>query len=484
MLATFIVLPILTALLVAILPDQNSIGKNISKGLVRLSTALGFVWALHYLVVFLNQPAFKLTQTISWIALEPYRFDLIWRLDGLSLFFVISTGLIFTVVSLAQFPKKIQSNENQKLFNISFLILQAAIYGVFLSFNLLQFYFFWELLLVPAFILMGVFGTAHGRDAALKFILFTFIFSLFMFMGILYMGAAAGFDLEILSKTVFDASIAKWLCLVFVLAFIVKLPLIPLHFWLKPALTQSPKLMSTIFVALLFQLGIYALVRIPLTLFPAALANWSLLIYILSALTIWLGAMIAITQKELRALLAFSSLSHMGLMLAGLATLKTGAVIGSLFLSLTHGLTAAVLFLLIGYLEERRSTTEISEFGGLAIKTPRLAVFFVITVFAYIALPGLANFVGEFLVFIGLFQTLKWGGIFFAVGVILGAAYMLWVVERVFFGNFHHQNKNMTDLTLKEKAVIAPLTVLFLLLGLYPNLIIQPIEAVLKGILK
>jgi len=480
MLMLLVLLPVLTAAMVALFSDRSSASQNVSSLIVKLSTALGFIWALHYLNFFLAQPDFKLIQTIHWFSVGTLPFDLIWRLDGLSLFFVISTGLIFTVVSLTQYAK----TQNQKLFNVSFLLLQAAIYGVFLSFNLLQFYFFWELLLVPAFILMGAFGTAHGRGAALKFILFTFVFSLFMFIGILYLGATAGFDLEVLSKTVLDPMVAKWLCLVFLLAFMVKLPLMPLHFWLKPALTESPKLMSTIFVALLFQLGIYALVRIPVTLFPAVLADWSILIYILSALTIWLGAFIAITQKELRSLLAFSSLSHMGLMLAGLATLKIGAVTGALFLSLTHGLTAAVLFLLIGYLDERRGTTEISEFGGLAVKTPRLAVFFVIAVFTYIALPGLANFVGEFLVFVGLFQTVKWGGLFFTAGVILGAAYMLWMVERVFFGNFHHQNKNITDLSLKEKLVVAPLTILFLLLGLYPNLIIKPIEAVLKGILK
>ncbi len=479
MLIGFIVIPMVAALLIAVLPDRQSVGKKISSFLVGLATVASLGWALLYLKTFLVQPAFKITQTIPWLTFQNISLDLIWRLDGLSLFFVISTGLVFTVLYLMQFPKV----QNQKLFNISFLFLQAAIYGVFLSFNLLQFYFFWELLLIPAFILMGVFGTTQGRTAALKFILFTFIFSLFMFVGILYMGSVAGFNLEILSKTVFETQTAQWLCLVFVLAFLVKLPLMPLHFWLKPALVESPPLMGTIFVALLFQLGVYALVRIPVTLFPLALAHWSLLIYILSALTIWMGAIIAITQKELRALLAFSSLSHMGLMLSGLTTLKTGAVIGALFLSLSHGLTAMVLFLLIGHLEKQRGTTEIAEFGGLAAKAPRLAVFFVMAVFAYIALPGLANFVGEFLIFIGLFQALKFSGIFFAVGVVLGAAYMLWMVERVFFGNFHHQNKNMADLGIKEKLIIVPLLILVLGLGLWPNVVIKPIEAVLKGIL-
>jgi NADH-quinone oxidoreductase subunit M len=465
-------LPVLTALLIAALPDRHPAGKNTAHFLTGLATVTGFAWTLHYLQTFLIQPAFKITQTIPWIILENRSFDLIWRLDGLSLFFVISTGLVFTVLYFLQFPKV----QNQKVFNMAFLFLQAAIYGVFLSFNLLQFYFFWELLLIPVFILMGVFGTPHARGAALKFVLFTFVFSLFMFIGILYIGAFAGFDLAILSKTIFDSSIAEWLCLVFVLAFLVKLPLMPLHFWLKPAVAESPALMGTIFVALLFQLGVYALVRIPFTLFPQALAHWSLFIYVLSALTIWIGALIAVTQKELRALLAFSSLSHMGMMLAGITTLKTGAVIGALFLSLTHGLTALVLFLLVGHLEKQRGTTEIAEFGGLAAKTPRLAVFFVIAVFAYIALPGLANFIGEFLVFVGLFQTLKFNGLFFTPGVILGAAYMLWVVERVFFGNFHHQNKNISNLKLKEKAVIVPLLILILVLGFYPRLITQSIE--------
>jgi len=480
MLMIGMVLPVLTALLVAVLPDRFDMSKKIANFLTGLATVTGLVWALHYLQAFWAQPALKLTQNVPWLILENKTFDLIWRLDGLSLFFVISTGLVFTVLYFMQFPKV----QNQKVFNISFLFLQTAIYGVFLSFNLLQFYFFWELLLVPVFILMGVFGTAHGRGAALKFILFTFVFSLLMFIGILYIGSFAGFDLEVLSKTVFDGTAAQWLCLVFVLAFLVKLPLMPLHFWLKPALVESPPLMGTIFVSLLFQLGVYALVRIPLTLFPAALMHWSGLLYVLSALTIGIGALIAVTQKEMRALLAFSSLSHMGLMLAGLTTLKTGAVIGALFLSLSHGLTAMVLFLLIGYLEKQRGTTDIAEFGGLAAKTPRLAVFFVIAVFAYIALPGLANFVGEFLIFIGLFQALKFSGIFFTGGVILGAAYMLWMVERVFFGNFHHQNKNITDLGLREKAVIVPLLFLILVLGFCPHLMIKPIETVVMEINK
>jgi NADH-quinone oxidoreductase subunit M len=472
-LTVILLLPLAGAVLIALLPDRSKLPNWIAL----LTALVTFGLTLHLPAHFdLDASGFQFEINRAWIE-KPAIFYHV-GVDGLSLWLVVLTGLLAPVGVLASWNA---ITERRKVFYSLFLVQQTAMFGVFLSLDLMLYYGFWELSLVPMAILISMYGRKNGPRAALKFFLFTFIPSAPLLVAILWLYANTGsFDFVTLQILIahgsFPATPLCWAAFAFLLAFAVKVPLFPLHGWLADTFSEAPVALAMVVAG---KLGLYSMLRFHVGLFPIQARALAPLLIALAVIGILYGACLALVQRDFWRLLAFAALSHLSLIALGIYGFTFTGSAGAVYQILNHGVVDAALFVLLGVLYERYATSQINAYGGLASKLPRTATLFVITSLAMIGLPMLSNFVGEFLILSSTFTGVSRGwAIAASLGVILGAAYMLWLVQRLFYGPQSEltASRPAVDLDRRELAVLWPLAVLMLVMGLAPSYWLPSIE--------
>lgn len=416
-----------------------------------------------------------LREDVPWIPTLGARYTL--AMDGLSLLLLVLTAVLQVVAVLVSWPVRL----HVPLFFALLLLMESGILGVFLATDLLLFYFFWELMLIPMFFLIGVWGHHRRLQAALKFFLYTLAGSLLLLLGLiaLYLlhGSQSGeysFALEALAATELSTAQGWWLYGAFLVAFAIKIPLVPLHTWLPDAHTEAPVAGSVDLAGLLLKTGIFGLIRFGFTLFPEPARQSLPVLAALALLGLFHASWGAYVQRDAKRLVAYSSVAHLGLVVLGLAACGTAAVQGSLLLMLSHGITTGGLFVLIALIESRAGTRRLGELGGVWGRAPILGAFFLLFSLSSLGLPGLANFTGEFLVLAGAFRAAPLWGVLGMAGAVFSAAYMLRMVQGVLWGPAADRAP-WTDLTWREAAVLVPLTLLLLVCGLHPAPLLEPL---------
>ncbi len=423
--------------------------------------------------------AFQFVERYAWI--REFRIEYSVGVDGISLFLVLLTTFLSPLVILSTWSS-VKHRVREYLF--FFLILETGMIGTFVAVDVFLFYVFWEVMLIPMYFLIGVWGGERRIYAALKFLLYTMVGSLLMLVAILYLASlhhtqygTLTFDLLRLYTLEIPVNAQMWLFAAFALSFAIKVPLFPFHTWLPDAHVEAPTGGSVILAGVLLKMGTYGFLRFALPLFPDAAHAAAPLIMALSVVGIVYGALVALVQPDMKKLIAYSSVSHLGFVMLGLFAFNIQGVEGALYQMLGHGLSTGALFLLVGVVYERRHTRLISEYGGLWKQLPLFASVFLITMLSSIGLPGLNGFVGEFLILLGTFQANTLVGAVAVSGVVLGAVYMLRLYQRVVFGPLMQpENANLTDLSRRELAIFVPLIALMLLMGLYPKPFLSRME--------
>lgn len=410
-------------------------------------------------------------------------------IDGISLLLIVMTTLLMILAILCSWNA---ITTNVKGYYVSMLLLATGMIGVFCSLDLFLFYVFWELMLVPMYFIIGLWGGPRRIYAAIKFVLFTMFGSLLMLVAILYlvfeykntMGAYS-FNIIELMKLQIAPNVQMWLFAAFALAFAIKVPLFPLHTWLPDAHVEAPTAGSVILAGVLLKLGTYGFVRICLPIFPDATLAFTPYISVLAVIAIIYGALVAMVQKDVKSLVAFSSVSHMGFIMLGLFALNMQALQGSVLQMINHGISTGALFLIVGMIYERRHTRMIADFGGLAKVMPVFSTIFLIVTLSSIGLPLTNGFVGEFLILLGVFKANITYAVLAATGVVLSACYMLWMFQRVIFGKITNpENEKLLDLSMREKLILAPLIALIFWIGIYPKPLFDIIEPSIREVQK
>jgi NADH-quinone oxidoreductase subunit M len=475
LLTSIVLLPLVAAAVVALLPRSRP-------EVVRLTGFLSAVGVGLLTVVLAmefegGEAGFQFVSEHSWIA----RFGIEWKLgvDGISLFLVLLTGLIFPVALGG--PKV---GKDVKAYTAWMLVLEAGCLGSFLALDLFLFFLFFELTLVPMYFVIGGWGYENRVYASLKFFLYTLFGSAFMLVGMLTLvllsasgDQAVTFDVvELASRQALAADTARWIFLSFAVAFAVKVPLFPVHTWLPDAHTEAPTAGSVILAAVLLKLGTYGLLRFGLFLFPQAVVDLAPLLLTLAVIGIVYGALVAAVQKDLKRLVAYSSVAHLGFIVLGTFAFTTTGMSGGVLQMVNHGLSTGALFLLVGMIYERRHTRLIAELKGLQRPMPMLAAVFTVVMLSSVGLPGLNGFVGEFLILVGTFVARRWWAVVATVGVILAAVYLLWAYQRVFHGTPDEANADLPDMTWKERLVMLPLVAGIVFLGVYPKPVLDRID--------
>lgn len=400
--------------------------------------------------------------------------------DGISLPLVLLTALIMPIALLASFDP---ITKNVKAYYALMLLLQFGMTGVFVSWDTFLFYIFWELILIPMYFIIGIWGGKDRIYAAVKFFLYTLVGSLLMLLAIIWLGlqakwAGVGFTADLIELQKIGPTIGmdvqQWLFWAFAISFLIKVPLFPLHTWLPDAHVQAPTAGSVILAGVLLKLGTYGLIRFNLGLFPQASERFATLISALAVVGIVYGALVAMVQTDIKKLVAYSSVSHLGFVVLGIFSMNNEGVQGAVLQMINHGISTPMLFLCVGVLYERRHTREISDYGGVTKVMPRFAVMFAVAMFASVGLPGLNGFVGEFLTLLGAFKSTTLGTPWFTIvsasGVIFAAVYLLWMFQRVMFGtNDNPENHHLRDLNVKEYWQLVPLALLAVWLGVQPR---------------
>jgi NADH-quinone oxidoreductase subunit M len=399
----------------------------------------------------------------------------------------VLTGVLFPLVIVG-----IDPHHGHKSYLAWMLLLEAGVMGSFLSLDLFLFFVFFEIVLVPMYFLIGGWGYEKRVYAATKFFLYTMAGSAFMLVGIVATAflarrdtGALTFDLvEIAEKANFATGTGRWLFVAFMIAFAVKVPLFPLHTWLPDAHTQAPTGGSVILAGVLLKMGTYGMLRFGVYLFPQA-AIWAKPVLLtLAVIGILYGAIAATMQKDLKRLVAYSSVAHLGFIVLGTFAMTTQAITGGVMQMVNHGVSTGALFLLVGMIYERRHTRQISELGGIQAVAPIFAGFFMIVMLSSIGLPGLNGFVGEFLVLIGAFETARWWVVVATVGVILAALYLLWAYQRVFHGEPNEDNKSFPEITLREGLLLSVFVAAIVFAGVYPKPMLDRIEPSVKALIE
>ena len=420
---------------------------------------------------------FQFVSDQTWIE----RWGIGWHLgvDGISLFLVVLTAVLFPLAIVG-----IDPHHDEKPYLAWMLLLEAGVMGSFLSLDLFLFFLFFEIVLVPMYFLIGGWGYEQREYAATKFYLYTFLGSAFMFVSIIATAYLASDDLgrvtfdlvEIAEGSSFAASTGRWLFFGFAIAFAVKVPIFPLHTWLPDAHTQAPTAGSVVLAGVMLKLGTYGFLRFGLYLFPEA-AVWSRSLWLtVGVIGIIYGAIAATMQKDLKRLVAYSSIAHLGFIVLGTFAFTSQSISGSVLQMVNHGVSTGALFLLVGMIYERRRTRQIAELSGLQTVAPIFAAAFMLVMLSSIGVPGLNGFVGEYLVLIGSFQTARWWTVVATVGVILAALYLLWAYQRVFHGEPTEDDRGFRELRATEGLVLAPFLLAIVFTGVYPKPLLDRIE--------
>ena len=429
---------------------------------------------------------FQFVERYEWI--PAFGISYAVGVDGISLLLVVLTGFLTPLALLSSWESV---HQRLRAFCMLILLLEAAMIGVFVSLDLFLFYVFWDAMLIPMYFLIGVWGYDQRIYAAVKFILYTMAGSVLMLLAIIGLAVlqhsatnAYSFDLNTLYELQVPARLQFWFFLAFTLAFAIKVPLFPFHTWLPDAHVQAPTAGSVILAGVLLKMGTYGMVRFAFPLFPVAAIYFAPYLAALAVIGIIYGALVAMVQPDMKKLVAYSSVSHLGFVVLGIAAMNIQGVQGAVYQMLSHGVSTGGLFMIVGMLSDRRHTRLISEFGGLKAVMPRLVAAFLLITLASIGLPGLNGFPGEFLILLGAFRWNPVLAALAATGVILSATYMLRMFQRVNYGPVtNEKNKGLSDLTPREWAMVAPVVALAILMGVLPNLFMRPMGPSIERLL-
>ncbi len=504
LLVAVLLLPLLGAIVVATMPreqEQGARNMGLFFSVVTFCVSLGIVAMFDG-----SSGAMQLEVIYPWIA--SFGINIHLGVDGISLWLVMLTTFLTPIVILSTY-KAVQDKVKELV--ITLLLLQVGMLGAFMALDLFLFYVFWELMLVPMFLIIGIWGHGQKIYAANKFVLYTMVGSLPMLVAIIYMyvthGQATGdytFDFMILNQVIWDQQTQVWLFAAFALAFAIKVPMFPLHTWLPDAHTQAPTAGSVILAGVLLKLGTYGFIRFAIPLFPWGAAYFAPVISTLAVVGIAYGALVAYAQSDAKRLVAYSSVSHLGFVMLGMMSMTVTGLQGSIYQMLSHGVSTGGLFLAIGMLYERRHTHELAAFGGIWRKMPIFGGVFMVTMLSSAGLPGLNGFVGEFLILVGsfihtqyaeqhrmpLFIRLPWGtaigsrvmAAFAATGLVLGAVYLLHMFQKLMFGPIKNaKNAVLKDMTPREIWCFVPLIVLMFWMGMYPKPFLERMEPAVRS---
>jgi len=485
MLTALILLPVAAAIVIAVIPSKREeihLPLGIALSMLPLALAGYLFW------VFEPLPGYQHTVDAVWY--EPWGISWSLGVDGISLPMVVLTALLVPIALGASTSIAKRTKE----FVVFILLLEGGMLGAFLALDLFLFFVFFEAILIPMYFIIGIWGGERRIYASIKFFIYTALGSALMLAAIIGLAfsyssefGSTSFALADLMEVTLDAGTERWFFAAFALAFAIKVPLFPLHTWLPDAHVEAPTAGSVLLAAVLLKLGTYGLLRFNLALFPEASVDAVPIMATVAVVGIIYGAIVAIVQPDLKKLVAYSSVSHLGFIVLGTFALTSGGLQGAVIQNVNHGLTTGALFLLVGMLYDRRHTKAIADFGGLQKVMPVYAGFFLFMTFASIGLPGLNGFVGEFLVLVGSYATLPVFAIIASFGVVLAAIYLLWAYERVFTGvPDREENLALNDLSTREIGLLAPLAILVLVVGLFPSILLDKIgpstEAVLDHI--
>jgi NADH-quinone oxidoreductase subunit M len=478
-LTSLVALPVFGAVLLLFVRDDEQHARLIRNLALVVSTLVFAETLLLWSRFDAGSAEFQFIERHAWI--PAFGITYLVGVDGISLLLLVLTGFLTPLALLGSWESV---HSRLKAFCIFMLLLESAVMGVFVSLDLFLFYVFWDAMLIPMYFLIGIWGYDRRVYAALKFLLFTMggsVLMLLAIIGLAYLhsttdGGAYTFDLIKLYETSIPPNLQFWFFLAFALAFAIKVPLFPFHTWLPDAHVEAPTAGSVILAGVLLKMGTYGLVRLAFPLFPRAASFFAPSLAILAVIGIIYGALVAMVQPDMKKLVAYSSVSHLGFVVLGIAAMNQQGVQGAVYQMLNHGVSTGGLFLIVGMLSDRRHTRLIAEFGGLKKVMPHLVAVFLILTLSSIGLPGLNGFVGEFLILLGAFRWDPRLTVFAATGVILSATYMLWMFQRVNYGPVSSEkNATLKDLTPREWAVLVPIVAVAVLMGVLPNLFLRPI---------
>lgn len=471
-LTTLVLLPLAGAAVVALLPKNRPDTARLVGLLFSAAAAAASIWLLASFET--GAEGMQFVTKHSWVQ----AWGISWHLgvDGISLFLLVLTGVLFPLALWGTDP-----HHDAKPYTAWLLLLEAGTMGAFLSLDLLLFFLFFEIVLVPMYFLIGGWGYDKRVYASTKFFLYTMAGSALMLVGIFTVAAlhkgGITFDVvQLAEDQSFSVNAGRWLFLAFACAFAVKVPLFPLHTWLPDAHTQAPTAGSVILAGVMLKLGTYGFLRFCLFLFPEASRYFRPLFLTLGVVGIIYGAVVATMQKDLKRLVAYSSVAHLGFIVLGTFAMTTPSITGGVLQAINHGISTPALFLLVGMIYERRHTRQISELKGLQKVAPIFAAAFTIVMLSSIGVPGLNGFVGEFMILVGSFLTARWWAVVAGTGVILAALYLLWAYQRVFHGEPDDDNRTFKELTLREGLVLLPLIGIIVFTGVYPKPLLDRIE--------
>ena len=465
LISTITFLPLVGIFLIAFIGGESAAANRNIKMIALITTIVTFIVSIPLWTHFDSaSAAFQFEEKHSWL---PSGISYHVGVDGISMLFVILTTFLMPFCILASW----ESVEKRiKAYMIAFLILEMLMIGVFTALDIVVFYLYFEAGLIPMFIIIGVWGGKRRVYASFKFFLYTLLGSVLMLLAIMAMYWQAGTsDIPTLMTYKFPATMQFWLWLAFFASFAVKMPMWPVHTWLPDAHVEAPTAGSVILAAILLKMGGYGFLRFSLPMFPLASADLAPLVFAMSCIAIVYTSLVALMQEDIKKLIAYSSVAHMGFVTMGIFAANTQGVQGAVFQMLSHGLVSGALFLSVGVVYDRMHTREIAAYGGLVNNMPKYAVVFLVFTMANVGLPGTSGFVGEFLTLMGAFRANTWVAFFATTGVILSACYALYLYRRVIFGVLDKDSlKGLLDLTTREKTILYPLLVLVIFFGVYP----------------
>lgn len=458
-------LPLVGVALILLIRGDDDIAQRNIRNIALFTTIVTFIVSLFIWGGFDNaNPGFQMVEESEWLGgLVTYKMGV----DGISMLFVILTTFLMPACILASAAIKTRLKE----YMIAFLVLETLMIGVFCALDIVVFYIFFEGGLIPMFIIIGVWGGKRRIYASFKFFLYTLLGSVLMLLAIMAMYWSAGTtDIELLLAHDFPANMEFWLWLAFFASFAVKMPMWPFHTWLPDAHVEAPTAGSVILAGILLKMGGYGFLRFSLPMFPEASELFAPLVFAMSVVAIIYTSLVAMVQEDIKKLIAYSSVAHMGFVTMGIFALNEQGIQGALFQMISHGIVSGALFLCVGVVYDRMHTREIKAYGGLVHRMPLYAAIFMIFTMANVGLPGTSGFVGEFLTLMGAFQANTWVALLATTGVILSACYALWLYRQVIFGPLEKENlKTITDVNARELIVLVPLVLLTIFFGVYPS---------------
>ncbi|MFH1157339.1 MAG: NADH-quinone oxidoreductase subunit M [Pseudomonadota bacterium] len=474
-------LPLLGALLMfCVRGDEKAVADNARS--IALTTSLVVFGLSVYMYMGFDRASadFQFVEKFGWLPSLKISYKM--GVDGISIFFVLLSALLTPICILASWES---IKKRVREYMMAFLILETMMIGMFCALDLVLFYVFFEGVLLPMFLIIGVWGGERRVYAAFKFFLYTLLGSVLMLLAILAIYNQSGTtDIPTLMQASFPLEMQKWLWLAFLASFAVKVPMWPVHTWLPDAHVEAPTAGSVILAGVLLKMGGYGFLRLSLPMLPEASHYFTPMIFSLSVIAVIYTSLVALAQEDMKKLIAYSSVAHMGFVTIGIFAVTTQAVQGAMFQMLSHGVVASALFLCVGVVYDRLHTREIVRYGGLVKNMPRYATVFMIFMLASVGLPGTSGFVGEFLVLIGVYQVSTLVAFLAATGVVLGAAYMLYLYKRVVFGELTKADvRAMTDINAREVAIFAPLIALVFWMGIYPSSFINPMAPALEKVI-